>query len=66
MKFDLIKDEEKDKFQSSKTGVKHYIITSGIKDYIDETIIREFVNEENLLMRSMELHLSKKMEHMEM
>ena len=33
------------KFQSSKTGVKHYIITSGIKDYIDETIIREFVNE---------------------
>ena len=33
------------KFQSSKTEVKHYIITSGIKDYIDETPIREFVND---------------------
>ncbi len=32
-------------FQSSKTGVKHYIVTSGIKDYINETPIREFVND---------------------
>ncbi len=32
-------------FQSSKTGVKHYIVTSGLKDYIDETSIREFVND---------------------
>lgn len=32
-------------FQSSKTGVKHYIITSGLKDYIDDTSIRKFVND---------------------
>lgn len=25
------------RFQSSKTGVKHYIVTSGLKDYVDET-----------------------------
>lgn len=31
-------------FQKSKTGIKHYIITSGIKDYIDETPIRKFVD----------------------
>lgn len=31
-------------FQSLKTGVKHYIVTSGIKDYVDETVIRKFVN----------------------
>lgn len=33
------------RFQSLKTGIKHYIITSGIKDYIDETQIRIFVND---------------------
>lgn len=32
------------RFQSSKIGVKHYIITAGIKDYVDETSISEFVN----------------------
>lgn len=32
------------RFQSSKTGVKHYIVTSGIKDYVEETAISEFVN----------------------
>lgn len=32
-------------FQSSKTGVKHYIVTSGLKDYVDETLIRKFVND---------------------
>lgn len=34
-----------EKFQNSKTGIKHYIITAGIKDYVDETPIRKFVNE---------------------
>ena len=33
------------RFQRSKTGVKHYIVTSGIKDYVDETSIREFIND---------------------
>ncbi len=47
------------RFQSSKIGIKHYIITSGIKDYVDETSIG------NLLMVFMELHLRKKMEYME-
>lgn len=32
------------KFQSKKTGIKHYIVTSGIKDYIEETKICEFVD----------------------
>lgn len=32
------------KFQSSKTGIKHYIVTSGIKDYVDETKIRKYVD----------------------
>lgn len=32
------------KFQSSKTGVKHYIVTSGLKDYVDKTEIRKFVD----------------------
>lgn len=32
------------KFQSSKTGIKHYIVTSGIKDYIYETAIGELVD----------------------
>lgn len=31
-------------FASTKTGIKHYIVTSGIKDYVDETKIRKFVN----------------------
>lgn len=34
-----------EKFQSSKTGIKHYIVTAGLKDYVDETVIREFVND---------------------
>ena len=33
-----------ERFQSSKTGVKHYIVTSGIKDYVEKTAINEFVN----------------------
>ncbi|MBQ3414790.1 MAG: haloacid dehalogenase-like hydrolase [Clostridia bacterium] len=32
------------KFQSSKTGVKHYIVTSGIKYYVDETEISGIVD----------------------
>ena len=32
------------KFQSSKTGVKHYIVTSGIKDYVDETAIGPYID----------------------
>lgn len=32
------------KFQSSKTGIKHYIVTSGIKDYIEETAISKLVD----------------------
>lgn len=32
------------RFQSSKTGVKHYIVTSGIKDYVDETLIRDYID----------------------
>ena len=32
------------RFQSLKTGVNHYIVTSGIKDCVDETSIRKFVN----------------------
>lgn len=31
-------------FQSSKTGIKHYIITAGIKDYVNETSTSEFVD----------------------
>ena len=30
--------------QNSKTGLKHYIITSGIKDYIEKTPISKFVD----------------------
>lgn len=30
------------RFQSSKTGIKHYIVTSGIKDYIEETAISKW------------------------
>ena len=32
------------KYESSKTGIKHYIVTSGAKDYVDETIISELVD----------------------
>lgn len=32
------------RFQSSKTGLKHYIVTSGIKDYVDETVIRDYID----------------------
>lgn len=38
-------EEYFDKFQNSKTGIKHYIITSGIKDYVDETKIRKYVDD---------------------
>ncbi len=31
-------------FQSSKTGIKHYIVTSGIRDYVAATPISEFVD----------------------
>lgn len=30
--------------QSSKTKIRHYIVTSGIKDYVDETPISQFVD----------------------
>lgn len=33
-----------EKFQSSKTGVKHYIVTSGIKYYIENTLINKFID----------------------
>ena len=32
------------KYQSSITGIKHYIVTSGIKDYVDECPIVGFVD----------------------
>ena len=32
------------RFQSSKTGIKHYIVTSGIKDYIEETLSSAFID----------------------
>lgn len=32
------------RFQSSKTGIKHYIVTSGIKDYVDETVIKDYTD----------------------
>ena len=31
-------------FQSRKTGVKHYIVTSGIKDYVNKTVIGKYVD----------------------
>lgn len=32
------------RFQSSRTGIKHYVVTSGIKDYVDETPISGLVD----------------------
>lgn len=32
------------KYQSSRTGIKHYIVTSGIKDYVDECPIANLVD----------------------
>ena len=32
------------KFHSSRTGIKHYIVTSGIKDYVDETPVARLVD----------------------
>lgn len=32
------------RFQSSQTGIKHYIVTSGIKHYVDETCIGGLVD----------------------
>lgn len=32
------------RFQSSQTGIKHYIVTSGIKHYVDETCISRLVD----------------------
>ena len=32
------------RFQSSKTGIKHYIVTSGIQDYVAETAIADYVD----------------------
>ena len=55
-------------FQSRKTGVKHYIVTSGIKDYVDKTVIRKFVdgvygvtfNEENGIYKDIDILLTDK------
>lgn len=55
-------------YQNSKTGIKHYIITSGIKYYVDETPINEFVDDvfgvtftqENGLFKSVDMLLSDK------
>lgn len=33
-----------DNYQGSKTGIKHYIVTSGTKDYVDETCISKYVD----------------------
>lgn len=49
-------------FQSRKTGIKHYVVTSGIKDYVDKTAIRKFVdgvygvtfNEENGIYKNID------------
>ncbi len=53
-------------FQSSKTGIKHYIITAGIKDYVNETSTSEFVdgiygvtfNKENGIYKSIDFLLT--------
>lgn len=55
-------------FQSRKTGVQHYIVTSGIKDYVDKTVIRKFVdgvygvtfNEENGIYKDIDILLTDK------
>lgn len=55
-------------FQSRKTGVKHYIVTSGIKDYVNKTVIRKFVdgvygvtfNEENGIYKDIDILLTDK------
>lgn len=49
-------------FQSRKTGVKHYIVTSGIKDYVNKTVIGKYVdgvygvtfNEENGIYKNID------------
>lgn len=33
-----------EKFKSSNTGMKHYIVTSGLQDYVEETPINTYVN----------------------
>ena len=55
-------------FQSRKTGVKHYIVTSGIKDYVNKTVIGKFVdgvygvtfNEENGIYKDIDILLTDK------
>ena len=55
-------------FQSRKTGVKHYIVTSGIKDYVDKTVIGKYVdgvygvtfNEENGIYKDIDILLTDK------
>lgn len=32
------------RFQSTQTGIKHYIVTSGIKHYVDETVVSGVVD----------------------
>ena len=53
-------------FQSRKTGVKHYIVTSGIKDYVNKTVIGKYVdgvygvtfNEENGIYKDIDILLT--------
>lgn len=33
-----------EKYQSSNTGIKHYIVTSGLKDYVEKTAIGKLVD----------------------
>lgn len=55
-------------FQSRKTGVKHYIVTSGIKDYVNKTVIGKYVdgvygvtfNEENGIYKDIDILLTDK------
>lgn len=56
------------KFQSSKTGVKHYVVTSGVRDYVEETVISNLVdgifgvtfNKKNGIFQSIDFLMSDK------
>ncbi len=56
------------KFSSSKTGIKHYVVTSGIKDYVDDTVIGNLVDgvygvtfkQEDGIFRNVDILLSDK------
>lgn len=55
-------------FGSSRTGIKHYVVTSGVKDYVDETVIGNLVDgvygvtfrKENGIFKNVDILLSDK------